>query len=255
MVRSSRAVRLVALPVAAAILGALLLVGISAGPTEAATSHASTTTTVPPTGIAATRTQLAAAVAVRQTALHRVLAAVAASTTLVPADRSLLNGTLDDALTGMNSLAAKIPTDTTQAELTADQTTMVQTYRVLALQVPVADLVIAADQAAAIENRIFIGEPGIQQQLSPAANKGTTVPASATTAFTDMQHQILTAQATITGVSESLLSLLPSGYPGNASVITAAQTDLVNAHRYLGACQRRPGRGRALHPSLSPRWP
>ena len=227
---SRNAHRLSVLVATLALCGSALTVGLSARTATAATSR----TTVPPTGVAAARSQLAAAVAVRQTALRRVLAAAGSSKTIVPENQAVLTAVLTEALNGMNALAAKVPSDTTQEQVSADQTAMVQDYRVLALQVPAADMVLAADLSASIEAEMSARVPGIQSLLVPAANQGSPVPATVKTAFTDFQRQLTAAQSATAGVSSSLLALLPESYPSNQSVLTSARTDLANARHDLG---------------------
>jgi hypothetical protein len=207
--------------------------GLFAGPSTAATSR--TSTTVAATTVAGARSQLASAIAVRQTALHRVLAAAANSKTIVPEDQAVLTASLTQALTGMNALAAKVPTDTTQAAVAADQTAMVQDYRVLALQVPAGDMVLAADLAASVAAGMAARIPAIQKLMAPAANQGSPVPASVKTAFTDFQRQLTAAQSATAGVASSLLAVLPVAYPGNQSVLTSARSDLANTRHDLGS--------------------
>ncbi len=221
-----RGALLATLGLCTSVLACILFVGTS----TAATSK----TTVPPTGVAGARSQLAAAIAVRQVALRRVLNAAGSSKTIVPDNQAVLAGSLTQALTGMNALAAKVPSDTTQEEVAADQTAMVQDYRVLALQVPAADMVLAADLAASIEAQMSARTPGLQSLLAPAANQGSPVPATVKAAFTDFQRQLAAAQSATAGVSSSLLALLPESYPSNQGVLTSARSDLANVRHDLG---------------------
>ncbi|HEY6623483.1 MAG TPA: hypothetical protein VIX85_06605 [Acidimicrobiales bacterium] len=212
------------------LCASLVTSGLFAGTSTAATSK----TTTPPTGVAGARSQLAAAIAVRQVALRRVLGAAGSSKTIVPDNQAMLTALLTQALTGMNALAAKVPSDTTQEEVAADQTAMVQDYRVLALQVPAADMVLAADFSASIEAQMSARVPGIQSALAPAANQASPVPATVKSAFTDFQRQLAAAESATAGVSSSLLALLPESYPSNQGVLTSARSDLANARRDLG---------------------
>ncbi len=234
--RSRQTLRRALVSASLALTTAVLSLGLFADPAPAATSNSShgTSSTAPSGSVAAARAQLAAAIVVRQTALRRVLASAASSKTIVPADQAVLTALLTQALTGMNALAAKVPTDTTAAEVAADQTEMVQTYRVLALQVPAGDMVLAADLAAAIETDMAARLPALQALLAPAANQASPVPSSVKTAFTDFQRELTAAQSATGGVSSSLLALLPGSYPGNQSVLTSARSDLANVRRDLG---------------------
>ena len=103
-----------------------------------------------------------------------MLAAAGSSKTIVPENQAVLTAVLTEALNGMNALAAKVPSDTTQEQVSADQTAMVQDYRVLALQVPAADMVLAADLSASIEAEMSARVPGIQSLLAPAGEPGLT---------------------------------------------------------------------------------
>jgi hypothetical protein len=217
-----------------ALVGAasVVSVGLLAAPASAATSK-TTATTAPLTGVSAVRAQLISAIALRQTALHRVLAATAASKTMDPTDQSVLSASLTQALTEMNALAAKAPTDTTTADVAADHTAMVQNY-VLALQVPAADMVMADEYAASIESQMSARLPAIQKLMAPANNQGSPVPAAVKTAYTAFQRELAAANSATGGVSSSLLALLPESYPSNQSVLTSAQSDLANVRHDLG---------------------
>jgi hypothetical protein len=216
---------------AAAVAVSAFSLGVAADPALAAT-HA-TAATAPLTGVAAARAQLVAAITARQTALHRVLAATASSKTIVPADQSILSGSLTQTLTEMNALAAKAPTDSTAADVAADHAAMVQNY-VLALQVPAADMVLAADYASSIEAEMAARLPAIQKLMAPSANQGSPVPTAVKTAYTDLQHQLTAAKSATGGVSQSLLALLPASYPSNQGVLTSARSDLANVRHDLG---------------------
>jgi hypothetical protein len=203
----------------------VISLGLVAAPALAATSR----TTAPPTGVAGARAQLVSAIGVRQTALHRVLAAASGSKTIVAANQSILVASLTQALTEMNALAAKAPTDTTAAAVAADHAAMVQSY-VLALQVPAADMILAADFASSIEAEMTARLPSVQRLMTPAANVPTTVK----TAYTDLQRRLTAAQSATGGVSSSLLALLPGSYPSNQGVLTSARSDLANVRHDLG---------------------
>jgi hypothetical protein len=213
----------------------LVSVGLFAGPAPAATSRTThpTATTAPLTSVAGTRAQLISAITLRQTALHRVLAATAASKTMDPTDQSVLSASLTQTLTEMNALAAKAPSDTTAADVAADHTAMVQNY-VLALQVPAADMVLAAEYAASIEAEMSARLPAIQKLMAPANNQGSPVPTAVKTAYTEFQRQLNAASSATGGVSSSLLALLPASYPSNQAVLTSARSDLANVRHDLG---------------------
>lgn len=220
---------------AALVAASVVSVGLFADPAPAATSRTThpTATTAPVTGVAGARAQLISGITVRQTALHRVLAATAASKTMDPTDQSVLSASLTQALTEMNALAAKAPSDTTAADVAADHTAMVQNY-VLALQVPAADMVLAAEYAASIEAEMSARLPAIQKLMAPANNQGSPVPTAVKTAYTDFQRELNAANSATGGVPSSLLALLPASYPSNQAVLTSARSDLANVRHDLG---------------------
>jgi hypothetical protein len=233
--RSRHRVPYRALSAAVVAAASLVSVGLLADPAPAATSRTThpSATTAPVSSVAGARAQLISAIAVRQTALHRVLAATAASKTIVPADQSVLSASLTQTLTEMNALAAKAPSDATAADVAADHTAMVQNY-VLALQVPAADMVLAAEYAASIEAEMSARLPAIQKLMAPANNQGSPVPAAVKTAYTEFQRELNAANSATGGVSSSLLALLPASYPSNQAVLTSARSDLANVRHDLG---------------------
>jgi hypothetical protein len=233
--RSRHPVHRRALSAALVAAASLASVGAFADPAPAATSRTThpTATTAPATSVAGARAQLISAITVRQTALHRVLAATAASKTIDPTDQSVLSASLTQALTEMNALAAKAPTDTTVADVAADHAAMVSNY-LLALQVPAADMVLAAEYAASIEAQMSARLPAIQKLMAPANNQGSPVPAPVKMAYTDFQRQLTAANSATGGVSSSLLALLPASYPSSQAVLTSARSDLANVRHDLG---------------------
>jgi hypothetical protein len=173
-------------------------------------------------------TDLAKRVAQLNTLIGRVNGAAG----LTPADKATLLADLTKTeLPGIQALQSKVPGDTTCAQLRQDAHEMVDDFRVYVVMAPETDLVIANDAPTGAL------EPAISGWIQYAQAHGKNV-SDAQAAFADYQAKVTAAQSlTTAGQSATLLALTPQGYPGNASVILQARTNLANARNDLYAAR------------------
>ena len=134
---------------------------------------------------------------------------------------------------GINGLAAKVPGDTTLAQLRQDAYTMVHQYRVYLVMAPQVHLSEAAAAQAAVEAKLTSLEPRIQQIITNAQAKGRNVTA-AQQACNDLVTQVQNAStATQAADIAAVLGVTPSGYPGDAGPLNTARTQLHTAQSDL----------------------
>jgi hypothetical protein len=110
---------------------------------------------------------------------------------------------------------------------------------VVHLVIPQVDLIIAADRGVAITKQLASYESWLSGALANAASapRGRPV-SSAQQAFASYQSQLTAASGVLQGVSSAVFALTVSGYPGNMSVLTAAQSDVQAARSYLSAAHQ-----------------
>ena len=127
---------------------------------------------------------------------------------------------------GINGLAAKVPADTTLAQLRQDAYTMVHQYRVYLVMAPQVHLSEAAAAQTAVEAKLTALEAKIQQAIAAAQNRGRNVTA-AQLAYNDLVTQVQSAgTATPAADIPAVLEVTPSGYPGDAGPLSTARTQL-----------------------------
>jgi hypothetical protein len=174
------------------------------------------------------------ALSARVTQLNALASAVNSTTNhLTSADRQTLQNDITTVeLPGTQALQSKVPQDTTCPQLRTDAHSMVFDYRVFVVMTPQTHLTIVLDDEAYIEGVFTNLEPKIASAIQNAQAAGKNVTA-AQAAFDDLKNQVSTAQGATNGQAAVVLAQMPSGYPGNWQVFTAARTNATNAHSDL----------------------
>lgn len=222
--------RLLAPVLCAAVTGGFVLAG--AGVAGAATPSASSS--VSHSGGAdfkQLQKMLEEQLADRQHRLAGLSVEVSASRHLTDAHGATLESDLSAETSGINALAAKVPNDTTIAELTVDHETMID-YRVYVVMSPQVELTIAADTASGVEQAFEASESHIEALIRYEQSQGKDVH-GAQIAFLDMVRQVANAEHDTTGVSDSVLAAKPSGWPANRTIFTNAASSLGQAKKAL----------------------
>jgi hypothetical protein len=181
---------------------------------------------------AAAKTYVEKQLALRQQRLSSLTSEVSKASDLTSSDKATLTTDLANETTGIDALAAKVPADTTWAELLADAKSMVQQYRVFVVMSPQVHETIAADTATAICAKLQAAEPQIEALINYEQSQGKNVTA-AQTAYEGLVAQVSAAQSDVSGISAAVLGTSPSGYPGNASIFSNARSSLVQARTAL----------------------
>ncbi len=165
--------------------------------------------------------------------LQRLTRQVGTSRYVTATDKTQLESDLSNELAGMQSLEQQVRGDTTCSELLANAQTMVFTYRVYYVMTPQTELVVVADTETGITSNIGRWEPGIQAAIDYEAAHGKDV-ALAQQALDDLKVQLTDALGTLDGVSSTVLSQTPQGYPGNHAVFVDARNSCAAAFGDLG---------------------
>lgn len=173
----------------------------------------------------------------RVTQLNLLVGRVNGAVHLTTSDQSTLLADLTQSeLPGIQALQAKVSGDTTCIELLRDAHAMVFDYRVYLLMTPQADLVILNDAITYAEGVVAALETRISGGIHNAQERGQNV-SGAQSAFADYQAQVTAAQSLTSSQSATLLAQTPQGYPGNATVLRQARTNLSNARNDLHAAR------------------
>jgi hypothetical protein len=159
----------------------------------------------------------------RLATLHALKLAVTDAAHLTGADRSALSTLIDSDLSGLTALHDKIPAETTVAAVRADDTAMVDDYRVYLLVAPKVHLANAFDIEAAAEAALQKVHDALAAKVAAAPGGGT---AGEKSQLADLQSQIQAAQQASAGQVSTLLAIQPGA---DATAIHNALSPLVSA--------------------------
>ncbi len=228
--------------IASVVVGAGMVAIASLGFIPAALAGPRTTSTTPPS-FSQLQAKLEAQLAVRQSRLAALTTEVSDSTTLTSTDAATLQSRLSTETSNIDALIAKVPNDTTIAELRADQAAMLQDNRVFVVMSPQVHLTIAADTVYAHAGTILANGPTITTELNARVSDEGYARTEALFAFSTAKATA--AQSLMTGVSTDVLAQTPAGWPGNWHVFVQARVqilhgriDLVQSRADLGRVER-----------------
>ena len=172
-------------------------------------------------------------------AVQRRLATLAADGTFLKdsaavsnGDRSALDGQISADQQGLTALARTIQGDTTYQQAWADCQTIVTGYRVYVLEDPKIHEVIAADGVTKVDATFATLIPELQTLINHSS-VSATVRAQAQADLNDLTSKVGAAETSISGVTSSVINLMPSGWPGNQVDLKSAAQNISTAHADL----------------------
>ncbi|HWD94874.1 MAG TPA: hypothetical protein VG246_00460 [Acidimicrobiales bacterium] len=211
--------------VVALALAAAMGVGI---PAIASASSTTTTTTDPSASFLTARQALESQLTSRVTRLQHLLADVTGATSLSASASSTLQARLSTEESSINALVAKVPTDTTRAELNADRVAMLKDNRVYAVMSPqvfeMIDASVVANQVTAMqgnettlqtETASLVGLPGYQNALNH---------------FNNYVARLSNWSAKILAVENTVIAQAPQNYPGDTNIFVAQNHKILDAN-------------------------
>jgi hypothetical protein len=209
--------------ITALALGAVMAIGISAG-----AYASSTTTTAPSARFLAAQKALEAQLATRVTQLQHLVADVTAATSLSAGASGTLQARLSTEQSSINALVAKVPTDTTQAELNADRSAMLKDNRVYAVMSPqVFELIeasVVANEVATMQGN----ESTLQSEV--ASLVGLPGYQNARNHFNNYIARLSNWSTRIVTVEGVVLAQAPQGYPRNTTTFVAENHAILDAN-------------------------
>lgn len=213
------------------LAGAVLGVGVLATAAGATTTGSSGATG--PSGATGSRfqrqqTELEQALALRTTRLQDLVNDVSGAKTLSSAHADLLSARLATEQASIAALTAKVPTDTTLAEVAADRQAMLRDNRVFAVMSPQVFETIGGDAVLATA----AGLQGEQSSLLSEVNSLVGDPGyhNALTHYTAFVRRLAGVDTNIARVETNVLAQTPQGYPGNQRLFVNANIAVRNAN-------------------------
>ncbi|MDI1465818.1 hypothetical protein QEZ54_33085 [Catellatospora sp. KI3] len=122
--------------------------------------------------------------------------------------QAALKAILDQAVTGLTELKAKVAGETTLEALKADARSMVEDYRVYILVQKQVHLTLAADVETAAVARLRTAYDKLGKAIAAAKAAGKDV-GDAEAKLADMKAQLDKAEAAVSGVADALLAVKP----------------------------------------------
>jgi hypothetical protein len=185
-----------------------------------------TTTTVPSASFIAAQHALEVQLANRATQLGHLVADVTATTSLTA--KSILQARLSTEEASINALIAKVPTDTTKAELNADRAAMLKDNRVYAVMSPQVFQMIEASVVASQVTVMTANEPMLQSET--ASIVGLPGYKNALSHYNNYVARLLNWSTRIVSVEGIVLVQTPQGYPGNTKIFVAQNHRILDAN-------------------------
>jgi hypothetical protein len=206
------------------VVGASLLAGLlPASAALASTAHDATGATGSgglSVALANSRSALERQLAGRQVQLQHLAADVAGAKSLSVADETMLNSRVTAEESSIAALVAKVPGDTTRAQLNADRAAMLKDNRVYAVMTPQVFITISADAAAAEGAALATEEGSLASEVNSLA--GQVGAANAMRHLVDFENRLLHASSLMEATVTEVLAQSPAGYPGNTHVFSRA---------------------------------
>jgi hypothetical protein len=153
---------------------------------------------------------------------------VETSVALTSSDQSTLEGQISADKSGLTTLDATIQADTTYAKVFADCGLIVTDYRVYVMEDPKIHEVIAADGIGKVDSAFATVIPELQNLIT-TSTMSASVKAEAQADLNTLTSKVSASQTSVSGVSASVINLVPSGWPGNQADLKTARQNITNA--------------------------
>jgi hypothetical protein len=202
--------------------------GIGIPSIASADSATTTTTTVPSASFITQQKALEVQLANRATQLGHLVADVTAATSLSASTSAVLQARLLTEETSINALIAKVPNDTTKAELNADRAAMLKDNRVYAVMSPQVFEMIEASVVANQVTTLQGSETTLQSEV--ASIVGLPGYKNALNHYNNYVQRLSNWSTKIVNVESIVLAQTPQGYPGNTKVFVAQNHRILNAN-------------------------
>jgi hypothetical protein len=161
---------------------------------------------------------------------------VSTSVALTGSDQSTLEGQISADESGLTALNITIQGDTTYSKLFTDCGLIVTDYRVYVMEDPKIHEVIAADGIGKVDSAFSTIIPELQGVIN-ASTVSASVKAQAQSELNALTGKVTASQTSISGVSASVINLVPSGWPGNQADLKSARENITTASTDLSGAR------------------
>jgi hypothetical protein len=165
----------------------------------------------------------------RLTTLGDLTDKINAATHLSSSDKSYLSSEVSSTLDGLTSLKSHLDSDTTLTSAHTDAESIYTNYRVYALVAPKIGIIKVADDQQTVEAKLSALIPKLQDRISSEQKAGTSVTAIQGE-LSDMTTKVNDSQAISSQIESTVLTLQPTDYNTNHTVLSGDNTQLKTAH-------------------------
>ena len=211
-----------------AALALVAAMGIGAPAVAYASSTTTTTTTTPSASFLAAQQALETQLTGRVTRLQHLLADVTGATSLSASDSSLLQARLSTEESSINALVAKVPTDTTRAELNSDRLAMLKDNRVYAVMSPQVFEMIEASVVANQVTTLQGNESTLQSEV--ASLVGLPGYQNALNHYNNYVARLSNWSAKILSVESVVVAQIPQDFPGDTNLFVEQNHKILDAN-------------------------
>ena len=213
--------------IAVAVLAAAMGISIPAV-AYASSSPSPATSTTPSASFLTAQKALEVQLANRATQLLHLVADVTAATSLSTSASTTLQARLSTEGSSINSLVAKVPTDTTRAQLNTDRSAMLKDNRVYAVMSPQVFEMIEASVIANQVTTMQANEATLQSEVTSLL--GLPGYKNALNHYDNYVARLSNWSTRILNVQSIVLAQTPQGFPGNTKTFVSENHEILDAN-------------------------
>jgi hypothetical protein len=165
----------------------------------------------------------------RLTSLGTLSGKISGTTKLSASDQAYLVSEVNTEITGLTNLKTQLDADTTLAAARSDAQSIFTEYRVYALVLPKVWLVSTADAQQVVEGKLTTLAQKLQTRITSEQTAGKNI-ANLQTDLNDMTTKTNNAQSISSSIEQTVLTLQPSDYDSNHTVLSGDNSQLQTAH-------------------------
>jgi hypothetical protein len=201
---------------------------VAYGGSPSSSSSNTTLAAAPSASFVTAQKALEVQLAKRATQLQHLVADVTGANSLTASAATTLQVRLSAEESSINSLLAKVPTDTTKAELNTDRAAMLKDNRVYAVMSPQVFEMIDASVVASRVTTMLADESTLQSEV--ASLLGLPGYKNALNHYDNFVARLSNWSTKIVTVEGVVLAQTPQGYPGNAEIFAAKNHEILDAN-------------------------
>lgn len=160
----------------------------------------------------------------RITSLNRLIDKINGLKKISDSQKAIFIKQIQDEITSLTNLKAKIDADTDLATLKTDVQSIVKSYRVYLLFIPKINVLVAADTLDTIADKLDALAAKLELRINTAGDVDVT---KLKTTLDDMKAKIADIRIQAQKARDAVTSLTPEGYPGNKGILQEGRQYIV----------------------------